>query len=313
MPQDAAAALSIPVGLDIGGTKTLAVALEPGGAGVLAAVASRDEPTPVSLGKLVDHALDEAAGTAGTRPLPSSIGVGLAGWIDRGGVVRRSPHLPELVGVDPALWLGERFGVPAVLENDANCAAVAALASMGEQPRCLLAVTIGTGVGAGFVVDGELQRGAHGYAGEPGHMVLEPGGPPCPCGQSGCWERRASGPGLAGLAAEGVAGGRLETAEAVVAAARRGDDAAMAVIDEFAGWVARGLTALANMIDPDVIVLGGGLVAAADTWLPEVRRLFDANPTVGFRGISIDAIAGAERAGALGAALLAGDLATGGG
>jgi glucokinase len=309
---------SVPllVGLDVGGTKTLAVAI-PQGAGAaepVASVRSTDEPTAGSLAALVEELMSVVPGPG--VPRPAAIGVGIAGWVDREGVARRAPHLPGLVGVDLAGGIGGRLAVPTVVDNDANCTALAALQSRSPVPRCLVAVTFGTGIGAGLVVEGELVRGAHGYAGEPGHMVLDPGGPQCPCGQRGCWERFASGSGLARAAAEAVARGELDRAvfggsdapsgEAVVGAARAGEGAARALMESFAAWVARGLAAVVNMVDPDVIALGGGLVASADTWLPEVQRLIAANPTTGHRHVTIEVVAGSEAAGAVGAALRAG-------
>jgi glucokinase len=125
------------------------------------------------------------------------------------------------------------------------------------------------------VANGSLQRGANGFAGEFGHMVVDPTGPPCPCGRRGCWERYASGSGLAMLAREAATGHRLHDVvrhaggdaqavrgEHVQAAAREGDPEALAVIDDFARWVALGLANLTNALDPEMFVLGGGLAPA---------------------------------------------------
>ena len=127
----------------------------------------------------------------------------------------------------------------------------------------------------------------NGFAGEFGHMVVDPVGPQCPCGRRGCWERYASGSGLAMLAREAATGHRLHDVvrhaggdpqavrgEHVQTAARDGDAEALAVIDDFARWVALGLANLTNVLDPELFVLGGGLAAASDLYLDPIRRWF---------------------------------------
>jgi glucokinase len=183
----------------------------------------------------------------------------------------------------------------------------------------MVLVTLGTGIGGGLVSGGHLQRGSHGFAGEYGHMVIEPMGPPCPCGRRGCWERYASGSGLARLAREAaiglrahrvleIAGGDPEAVrgEMVQQAAREGDVDALAVIDEFGRWVALGLVNLANALDPERFVLGGGLAAGADlyldpitTWFRELIYQPDLRPMPEIAFAKWN-----ERAGAVGAALL---------
>ncbi|MFM9225207.1 MAG: ROK family protein, partial [Actinomycetota bacterium] len=161
-------------------------------------------------------------------------------------------------------------------------------------------VTLGTGIGGGIVMGGRLQRGAHGFAGEMGHMIVERDGIACPCGLRGCWERYASGSAL-GDPATGPTG------EQIVAAARGGDATAIARIEEFAGWVAIGLASLVNLCDPLVVVLGGGVIGSRDTVMPSVRTKFgealysaEARPHP-----RLEAAVLGERAGAIGAALLA--------
>ena len=175
----------------------------------------------------------------------------------------------------------------------------------------------GTGIG---VAGGALIRGANGFTGEIGHMVVDPDGPPCPCGRRGCWERYASGSGLARLAREAAVGRRLERVvslaggdaekvrgEDVQAAAREGDSDALEVSDSFGRWVALGLANLTNILDPESFVLGGGLAASADLYLGPIQKWFTQllyaphlrpHPTLMFAQLG-------ERAGAVGAALLA--------
>jgi glucokinase len=128
-------------------------------------------------------------------------------------------------------------------------------------------VTLGTGIGGGHVVNGTLQRGVNGFAGEIGHMVVNPDGPRCTCGRKGCWEVYASGRGLRMLASG-------ESGESVIERARQGDADAVTVLEAYARWLAIGLSNLANVSDPDVIVIGGGVSVAADFFMPMLRRWF---------------------------------------
>ena len=149
-------------------------------------------------------------------------------------------------------------------------------------------VTLGTGIGGGLIVDDHVVRGANGFAGEVGHMVVDPNGPVCPCGRRGCWERFASGSALGAMGRAVVRGGGLVAITSLVddvAALRgehicelagRGDAEAVGIIDEFAYWVALGLVGLANILDPSCIVIGGGLTASREVLMEPVRRHFAA-------------------------------------
>jgi glucokinase len=228
--------------------------------------------------------------------------------------VRRSPNAPGLEGADVAGRLRSATALPAVIDNDANCVARAAVALRRPAVRHLVAVTLGTGIGGALVVDGNLVRGARGFAGEAGHMVVDPDGPVCPCGQRGCWERYASGSGLEALARQAVLAGQGEglagpdgTADGarVTEAAARGVPAALAVLEEFAAWVALGVANLVNLVDPELVVLGGGITATGDLLLEPVRAAVRAHPMAAARRVPIEAAPGGPAAGALGAALAA--------
>ncbi|MEJ7582766.1 MAG: ROK family protein [Acidimicrobiales bacterium] len=181
-------------------------------------------------------------------------------------------------------------------------------------------ITLGTGIGAGITVKGEVLRGANGFAGEPGHMVVNPNGPPCPCGRRGCWERYASGSGLGRLAREAahaglasgvvaLAGGECENVrgEHVTAAAESGDPAALKVLEDFGWWVALGIANLVNVLDSEVIVIGGGLVEAGDLVLDPTRRAYAELVLAAEHRPPVDIVSAqlGEHAGAIGAALLA--------
>jgi glucokinase len=214
----------------------------------------------------------------------ASVGVGLPGSVTRAGTITSSPHLPGVVDFDAAGALASRLGRPAAVTNDATAAVLAEWRfGAGRGVDDLVMITMGTGIGGGIIVGGRLMLGAHGYAGEFGHMSIDPVGPDCPCGQRGCWERFASGSAIVleaqrvarqgGLEAVVTAAGSVGaiTAEVVVASAAAGDAGAIAVLDHFARWMAAGLANLTNAFDPARFVLGGGLVGAADVFAPMLR------------------------------------------
>jgi glucokinase len=223
--------------------------------------------------------------------------------------MRFGPNLPGVLDVAFARVLGERLGRAVVVDNDATCAAWAEHergAARGANHS--ITVTLGTGIGAGITVKGEVLRGAHGFAGEPGHMVVDPSGPLCPCGRRGCWERYASGSGLGWLAREAAVAG---VASRVVALAGgdpesvRGEH--VTVVRRFAWWVALGVANLVNILDSEVVVIGGGLAEAGDLMLDPIRSAYQ-ELVMGAAHRPVVPIVQAElgeQAGAWGAALLA--------
>jgi glucokinase len=327
-------------GVDVGGTKILGVALSPEGD----VLAERRVPTPDALGPLgggEDAVAVLAVAVAGVvqalgadpRAGPGTvlIGVGLPGFVIDG-VLRFSPHLPRAAtppGAPASSGFAARLaaalpGVTAVVHNDSNLAALAELVlGAARGMRDGLVLTLGTGIGGALVVDGSVHGGAHGIAAEVGHMVVDPAGPQCPCGGRGCWERYASGGGLARLAREAALAGSIPEAvalagghpelvrgEHVTAAAAAGDPGSLRVVEELGWWLALGLANLAALTDPERVVLGGGLVAAGEMLLAPARRAF-ATLVVGKAArpdTPIVAAALGERAGAIGAALAAGRL-----
>jgi glucokinase len=273
----------VRVGIDVGGTKALGVVLDAAGA----VVAEERRPTPRgdnSLGPLVDTLVDLARELG----VDGSLGIGVPGLVTRDGVLRAAPNLDGVADFAVAELVGERLGHSVSLDNDATCATVAEWQlGAGRGASDLILVTLGTGIGGGLVADGVLHRGRNGFAGEYGHMVVQPNGPRCPCGRRGCWERYASGSGLAMLAREAATGRRLRSVvehaggdpqavrgEHVQAAAREGDEEALAVIDDFGRWVALGLSNLTNAFDPEVFVLGGWLAEGAELYLEPITRWF---------------------------------------
>jgi glucokinase len=317
----------VVVGLDVGGTKVLGRVVDLGAPTV--AVVEQRMATPVGpealVGGIVGLVADltERATALGSRS-PVAVGVGIPGLVGRDGVVRLAPHLPGVTDLDVGGALSAALDLPVAVDNDANCAGLAEVRiGVATGLDDVAVVTLGTGIGAGFVVAGRLLRGARGFAGEAGHLQVERDGLPCPCGKRGCWERYASGSGLALLAREvardggapGLCGlpGAPEaiSGEAVVALARTGDPDALAVLDRFAWWVGVGLAGLIDLLDPEVVVIGGGVIEAGDLVLDPVRRHVAPlvlgrghRPLPGIRAASLGSAAGA-----IGAALLAGESA----
>jgi len=312
----------VRVGIDVGGTKCLGVVLDAGGA----VVDEQRRPTPRGPGSL-PALIDTLAELAAALGVDGALGVGVPGLVTRAGVLRAAANLDGVADFDVATLLAERMGYAVAVSNDATCAALAEHTSgAGQGFDDMVLVTLGTGIGGGLVLDGRLQLGTHGFTGEYGHMVVDPAGPPCPCGRRGCWERYASGAGLARLARDAAAGRRLgrvlELAggdpeavrgEMVQQAAREGDAGALAVVDEFGRWVALGLVNLTNALDPGAFVLGGGLAAGADLYLGPIKKWFgellyqpDLRQLPELRFAQWG-----ERAGAVGAALLSEAVSTG--
>jgi glucokinase len=311
--------MALAIGVDIGGTKVAAGVVDEGG-GVLALVR---RPTPSEDVAETEAAIAEVVAELGARYEVVAVGIGAAGWIgnDRGTVLF-SPHLA---------WrneplrdaLADRIGLPVTVENDANAAAWAEYrygAARGE--RVVVCVTLGTGIGGGLVVSGILYRGAHGVACEWGHMSVVPDGRRCACGNRGCWEMYASGSALARDARElaeisPVAAHRLLrlvdgnpaalTGLDVTIAAREGDPAAVEIFTAMGRWLGRGIADLAAIIDPSVVVVGGGVSEAGDLLLAPAREAFATTLTGrGFRPASpIRLAALGPDAGLVGAADLA--------
>ena len=314
------------IGVDVGGTKILGLVVDPNTGRVDQRIkrptprhdpGAEQEPVASAIGDVVSELLDQT-------PSVTAIGVGVPGLVDHRGVLHYGPNVPGVVGLDAAGYLRERFGLPTTANNDATCAALAEHrlgAARGSSD--VVVVTQGTGIGGGLIVGGRLVRGFHGFAGEPGHMLTRESGFPCACGQIGCWEAVASGTGLANLARQRLALGRgghlLDRCggdpsklrgEHVSGAAAEGDPDALAIVEEFAGWVARGLGSLVTLLDPELIVLGGGLTVISQQFLADVQERLasyvlggSARPPVPV----VPAQLGAE-AGAIGAAIDAHDL-----
>ena len=276
------------VGVDIGGTKTAILVCDRHGA-VLArsvsptAVGERDRAAD-AISALVEAAIHDAGAN---RADVGALGVGVPGRVDR-----ERGHVTLAVNLD---WhdlplgprLEARLGIPTLIENDVRAAALGLHRRRLFGPvESLAFLAIGTGIAAGVVLDGVLHRGSHGLAGEIGHAIIDPGGPRCACGNTGCFEAVAAGPAIVARTREGWATRRngatpiadeatLDGADAVFAAAAAGDPVAAGVIESTGRAIAWGIHLLALAYDVERIVIGGGVSHAGEAFMAPIRRELD--------------------------------------
>src|SRR4051812_31866163 len=283
--------MGLAVGIDVGGTKIAGGVVDE--RGQVLATARRESPATDS--DAIERNIQDLVAELRRDHDVVAVGVGAAGFVDSG----RSTVMfaPNLAWRDEPLRrdLERRIGLPVVIENDANAAAWGEFAfGAGEDVADSLLVTVGTGVGGGIVLNGELHRGAFGVAAEIGHMRVVPDGRICGCGNRGCWEQYASGSALVREAREQAregsliarslvdrAGGQVEniTGPLITDAARDGDSFAREQLGILGRWLGEGIASLAAVLDPAAVVIGGGVSEAGDLLLDPVRAHFRANLT----------------------------------
>lgn len=275
------------VGIDIGGTSIRAAVVDEQGR-VLDTVRAQTPTTAAALESCLDRTVAELAG----RWNVTAVGLAVAGFLttDRQ-VIRFSPHLPWREA-RVAEEMAERIGLPVFCEHDANAAAVAeyhfGAAARGHNT---VVIAIGTGIGAGLLLDGEIYRGSFGVAPELGHLRVMPDGRPCSCGKFGCWERYCSGTALVDtvvelIADDGMWNSQLAreitndpgslTGRRIAAAAQDGDALALAAFAEFARWLGLGLAMVCDVFDPDLVVMAGGVGSSSGLYLDEAREHYSA-------------------------------------
>lgn len=230
-------------------------------------------------------------------------------------IVLQAPNLPSLTNFALKSVLEERLGWPVLLENDANAAAVGEMwLGAARQCRDVVSVTLGTGVGGGVILDGELWRGAHGSAGEIGHTTVDPfSGLKCKCGNVGCLELFASATAIVRMTRENlsrfpqsVLNSEELDAEKVYYAGREGDELALSVFTKFGVYLGIGLANLINIIDPEIIVIAGGVVNGWDLFAPHMQHEVNERAVrVTAQKVKIAAAECGDNAGLLGAARLA--------
>jgi glucokinase len=278
--------VSLAIGIDIGGTKVAAGVVDEAGQ-VLAVVRRR---TPSRDPAHIADVVVEIVGQLRADHDVVAVGIGAAGFVD----VERATVMfaANLAWRDAPLRaeIGARLDLPVIVENDANAAAWGEFRfGGGEEEPDVVVLTIGTGIGAGLILNGALHRGRFGMAGEPGHQRVVPGGRLCGCGNRGCLEQYCSGTALVRAARE-VAQERpadaarlLDLAHGdpanidgpvVTKAAQEGDPAAVDCFDEIGRWLGQGLADLAALLDPGRFVIGGGVAEAGDLLLAAGRETY---------------------------------------
>jgi fructokinase len=250
----------IRIGIDLGGTKIEGIALDGSREVARRRIATPRDDYPATVDAIASlvEALESESGTHG------SIGIGIPGTLSPATGLVKNANSVWLIGRPLLADLERRLARPVRIANDANCFAVSEAADgAGAGANLVFGVIVGTGVGAGIVVHNQLVTGAQGIAGEWGHNPLpvpaddERPGPACYCGRQGCIETFLSGPGL--QADYERATGATRTAVGIVADAAAGDAVATAALERYEHRMARALAGIINVLDPDVIVLGGGM------------------------------------------------------
>ncbi len=255
------------IGIDVGGTRTRVGLCDAEGS-LIAQRKLRTLPEPEAMLPQIVGAIQECLGEQGVS-WDDLVGIGLsvAGTVHVGTErVGKAPNLPQWEGFAPGEALqallrdqGVRDDLPVVVDNDANAAAWGIARWEAPQLENLVYVTISTGIGGGIVIGRKLYHGGGGSAAEVGHMILKPGGPRCPCGKLGCWEALASG---TAIAREGRArlGDPQITTPQVFQLAHEGNREAQKILDEVAEYLGLGFANLTELLDPETIFLGGGVM-----------------------------------------------------
>ncbi|WP_267914701.1 ROK family protein [Streptomyces microflavus] len=310
------------MGIDVGGTKTAAVLLTDAGQ----VVASITEPTDRSgspkevaefAESLVDHLLREASCS---RDLLKAVGIGLPGLITPDRIFRDSIILPAWRNVDFQSLLQPRLGIPLVVDNDTTMAALGHMATIPkhQRPRCLVCLTLGTGVGGAILLDGIPLRGIDGTAGQVGHTVVDPAGRRCDCGNLGCLNAYASGTAITAryleLRADHTAPMSTKIAAERVGlpqAISQGDPLARRALDEAINALIVALSGIVNVLNPEIVVLGGGVAGIGKAFIQPIQiGISDLSFPAPAQRVRVHQAAHGPMTGAVGAGVTAAELAT---
>jgi glucokinase len=272
--------MSAILGFDFGGTKLAAGIVDSDSGAVLASLRA---PTPTGgavsgMQRMIE--LGQQLRATHSDPI-TAVGVSFGGPVEADGrTVRLSMHIPGWESYPLAQTCEAAFGVPSRIANDADAAALAEY-RFGAGYGCthMLYLTVSTGIGGGVIINGRLHRGEHAWAGEVGHMILKPDGPACACGGNGCLESLSSGLSIARDARADIPAALRDrdpasiSARDVVAAAQAGDPTAVRIWEHAVGWLGIGISSACNLINPGIVVLGGGLTGAGDALFGPLRDI----------------------------------------
>lgn len=278
------------IGIDVGGTNVKIALVDEKGK----IIYSNSVPTYAKMGyeytvnNIKQAIRDLMKETNTTEKNIEGIGFDFPGQVDcKKGIVKLAPNIPGWVNVPIAQMIEEEFHIPTKIDNDVRCAALGEL-KFGAGKGCenFVCITVGTGIGSGLVINGKVVRGASNAAGEIGHIKLQmQGGPICGCGDTGCLEAFASGPSIVAMAQEYIKGGKstkfreMAAAEGgeitpymVAKAAEEGDPVAKRIFEIVGEYIGIGLTSVINLLNPEKVIIGGGVAEAGDLLFGPIRR-----------------------------------------
>jgi glucokinase len=311
------------IGIDLGGTTLKGALISDTGEIIQETRFETQQKGPDALfGQIVQAAVGLRDNNTGGGRI-GGIGVGIPGLVNRKtNRIEVMPNLPALSQIDITTELSRETGLPVILDNDANTAAYGELKVGAARDRHeVFFVTLGQGIGAGLVINGQIYRGAGGYAGEFGHMTIDPEGIECACGNIGCLETIASGPNIvrrtrerlyrdrtSSLSRLAIPRDREFTAEDIAHAAREGDEMAQVMMERTGMFLGIALAAVINLLNVEMVVMGGGVMDAGDLILkPTIKETRRRAFPHSFNGCEIVIARLGASAGMIGAALMARD------
>lgn len=309
------------IGIDVGGTNVKIALVDENGN----IIHSNSVPTYAKMGydytvNNIKQAIKDVMSATNTDANSiSGIGFDLPGQVDyQTGIVKRITNIPGWVNVPIAKNIEDEFHIPTKIDNDVRCAALGEMKfGAGRGCQNFVCITVGTGIGSGLVINGKIVRGASNAAGEIGHIKLQAnGGPICGCGDTGCLEAYASGPSIVAMAQDYIKGGKSTkfrelagddeiTPYIVAKAASEGDLVAKRIFEIVGEYIGIGLTSVINLLNPERVIIGGGVAAAGDLLLDPIRRTIkDRAMAVAGDAVEIVPAQLGNSAGVIGASLL---------
>lgn len=294
------------LGIDVGGTAIKAGLIDETGK----ILESRKAPTVIGdLHRFLSTLTELIRAFQSSFPV-EAIGIGIPGLhSSKTGAIEVSPNIPCLKNINLDALVADQVHLRVVTENDANAGAYGEFkAGAGKGCQHMVYLTLGTGLGSGLILNGRLYTGASGFGGELGHTIIDPQGRPCGCGARGCLETVVSGTGIVTAARERMKTTEPLTAEMIYEAASHGDASARSIFEESGRWLGIACANLINLLNPEVIVVGGGVMASGEMLLQpaiETARIYSFGPS--FRDCRIVQSKLWPEAGMIGAALLARD------